>query len=58
MKIPTEYFIAVAGALALVLCLTFFINNGGNFRRTLIFVAGFVVGMFALYLKMLLISGK
>ena len=52
MKTLTGYFIAVAIALVFLLCLMFFINNGVNFKRTAIFVTGYVVGMLALYIKM------
>ena len=50
------FFIAIVIALAVVLCLTFFINGGTNFTRTVIFVSGFVVGMLTLYIKMKLLG--
>jgi high-affinity Fe2+/Pb2+ permease len=49
-------FIAVAIALAILLCITFFINNGTRFERTAIFVAGFAIGMLTLYIKVRLLG--
>jgi len=57
MKTLTVFFIGVAIALALVLCITFFIKGGVKFNSTVIFVAGFVIGMLTLYIKMRLLLG-
>jgi hypothetical protein len=51
MKTLTGYFIAVAAALIVLLFVTFFINGGTNFKRTVIFVCGYLVGMLAMYIK-------
>jgi len=56
MKTLTVFFIGVAIALALVLCITFFIKGGVKFNSTVIFVAGFVIGMLTLYIKMRLLG--
>ena len=47
----TSFFIGVAIALIIVLCVTFFIRGGVKFSNTVIFVAGFLVGMVTLYIK-------
>jgi len=52
MKTLTGYFIAVAVALAVVLVATHSINNGAKFKSALIFVAGYLIGTMALYIKM------
>jgi len=52
MKTLTVFFIAVAIALVVALCLTYFIGGGAKFNSALIFVAGFAVGMLTLYIKM------
>lgn len=54
--IPAVFFIVVAIALALVLCITFFIKGGAKFNSTAIFVAGFVIGMLTLYIKIKLLG--
>ena len=51
MNTLTGFFIAVAIALAVVLSITFFIKGGAKFNSTLIFVAGFMIGMLTLYIK-------
>jgi hypothetical protein len=51
MEHLTGYFIAVGLVLLVLLCISFFINNGVTFYRVAIFVAGYVVGMTALYIK-------
>ena len=56
MNSLTLFFIGVAIALALVLCITFFIKGGSKFNSTVIFVAGFVVGMVTLYIKVRLLG--
>jgi hypothetical protein len=56
MKTLTVFFIGVAVALAVVLCITFFIKGGVKFNSTVIFVAGFVIGMLTLYIKMKLLG--
>ena len=52
----TIFFIAVAVALAVVLVITFFIKGGTKFNSTVIFVAGFIVGMLTLYIKLRLLG--
>jgi hypothetical protein len=56
MKTLTVFFIGVAIALAVVLCITFFIKGGVKFNSTVIFVAGFVIGMLTLYIKIKLLG--
>lgn len=56
MNTLTSFFIAVAIALVIVLCLTYFIKGGAKFNSTLIFVAGFVIGMLTLYIKVKLLG--
>ncbi len=56
MEIPTSFFIAVGGALVVLLVLTYFIRGGVRFNGTLIFVYGFVIGMLTLYIKMKLLG--
>jgi hypothetical protein len=56
MKTLTVFFIGVAIALTVVLCITFFIKGGAKFNSTLIFVAGFVIGMLTLYIKVKLLG--
>lgn len=56
MKTLTVFFIGIAVALVAVLCITFFIRGGTKFNSTVIFVAGFVVGMLTLYIKMKLLG--
>lgn len=51
MHTLTLFFIGVAVALALVLFITYFIKGGARFNNTVIFVAGFVIGMLTLYIK-------
>ena len=58
MNTLTTFFIGVAIALAVLLCLTYFINGGIKFKPTLIFVAGFAIGMLTMYIKMQLLLGK
>ena len=50
------FFIGVAIALVVVLCIMYFINGGAKFNSTLIFVAGFVIGMLTLYIKVKLLG--
>ena len=52
----TVFFIGVAIALIVVLCITFFVNGGAKFNSSVIFVAGFVVGMLTLYIKVKLLG--
>lgn len=52
----TVFFIGVAIALAVVLCITFFIKGGAKFNGAAIFVAGFVIGMLTLYIKVKLLG--
>jgi hypothetical protein len=56
MHTLTSFFIAVAVALFVVLCITFFVKGGMKFNSTLIFVAGFVIGMLTLYIKVKLLG--
>ena len=56
MQTLTTFFIGVAVALVIVLGLTYFINGGAKFNSTVIFVAGFVIGMLTLYIKMRLLG--
>ena len=56
MKSLTIFFIGVVVALALVLCITYFIKGGAKFNNTIIFVAGFVIGMLTLYIKIKLLG--
>lgn len=56
MEIPANFFIGIAIALAIVLCITYFIKDGARFNSTLIFVAGFVIGMLTLYIKIKLLG--
>jgi hypothetical protein len=56
MHTLTTFFIGVAVALAIVLCLTYFVKGGIKFNSTLIFVAGFVIGMVTLYIKVKLLG--
>lgn len=56
MHSMTNFFIAVAVALVVVLCITFFIKGGAKFNSTLIFVAGFIIGMLTLYIKVKLLG--
>jgi len=56
MHTLTAFFIGVAVALIIVLCITYFINGGVKFNSTLIFVAGFVIGMLTLYIKVKLLG--
>lgn len=56
MHTLTTFFIGVAIALVVVLCITHFINGGAKFNSTLIFVAGFVIGMLTLYIKVRLLG--
>lgn len=57
MNTFTTFFIGIAIALIVVLCITFFINDGSKFKMTAVFVAGFVIGMLTMYIKMKLIFG-
>ena len=57
MKTLPIFFIGVAIALAIVLGVTYFLNSGAKFNTAVIFVAGFVIGMLTLYIKMRLIFG-
>ena len=56
MNTLTTFFIGVAIALVLVLGITFFVKGGIKFNSTLIFVAGFVIGMITLYIKVKLLG--
>ncbi len=52
MKTLTGYFIVVAIILFILLCVGYFMNGGANFKRIAIFVAGYAIGMLAMYIKM------
>jgi hypothetical protein len=52
----TVFFVGIAVALALVLCTTYFVKGGTRFNSTVIFVAGFVIGMLTLYIKVKLLG--
>ncbi len=56
MHTLTTFFIGIVVALVIVLCLTYFINGGAKFNGALIFVAGFVIGMLTLYIKVKLLG--
>lgn len=56
MQTLTTFFIGVAVALVIVLCLMYFINGGTKFNSAVIFVAGFVIGMLTLYIKVKLLG--
>ena len=56
MHTLTTFFIGIAIALGIVLCITYFIRSGAKFNSTLIFVAGFVIGMLTLYIKVKLLG--
>jgi hypothetical protein len=56
MNTLTAFFIGVAIALVFVLCIMHFIKGGAKFNSTLIFVAGFVIGMLTLYIKVKLLG--
>jgi len=56
MKTLAVFFIGVAIALAIVLCITYFINGGTKFNSTVVFVSGFVIGMLTLYIKIRLLG--
>ena len=56
MHTLTSFFIAVVIVLVVVLCITFFIKGGAKFNSTVIFVAGFVIGMLTLYIKVKLLG--
>ena len=56
MKTLTVFFIGVAVALVVELCITYFIKGGAKFNSTVIFVAGFVIGMLTLYIKIKLLG--
>ena len=56
MHTLTILFIGVAIALIVVLGITFFVQGGAKFNSTLIFVAGFVIGMLTLYIKVKLLG--
>jgi len=56
MQSLTTFFIGVAVALIVVLCITYFIKGGVKFNSSLIFVAGFVIGMLTLYIKVKLLG--
>ncbi len=51
MHALTGFFVGITIALVVVLCITFFIDGGVKFNSTVIFVAGFVIGMLTLYIK-------
>ncbi len=55
MNTLTTFFIGVAVALAVVLCVTYFVGGGAKFGSALIFVAGFAIGMLTMYIKMRLL---
>ncbi len=57
MNTLMTFFIGVVVALIIVLCITYFINGGVKFNSTVIFVAGFAIGMITMYIKMRLIYG-
>ena len=56
MNTLTTFFIGIAIALAIVLCITYFIKGGTRFNSSLIFVYGFVIGMLTLYIKVKLLG--
>ena len=56
MQISPSFFIGVVITLLVLLCIAFFINGGAKFKSTLIFVAGFAIGMLTLYIKFRLLG--
>ena len=54
--ISPTFYIGVAIALAVVLCITYFIKGGSRFNSALIFVYGFAIGMLTLYIKIKLLG--
>ncbi|MES2314566.1 MAG: hypothetical protein V4524_01330 [Patescibacteria group bacterium] len=56
MHTLTTFFIGVAVALVIVLCITYFVKGGTRFNNSLIFIAGFVIGMLTLYIKVKLLG--
>jgi uncharacterized membrane protein YjjP (DUF1212 family) len=56
MHTLTVFFIGVAVALAVALCLAYFIGGSTKFNLVIVFVAGFVIGMLTLYIKMRLLG--
>lgn len=56
MKSLTIFFIGIAVALAIVLLITYYVKDGSKFNSTLIFVAGFIIGMLTLYIKVKLLG--
>ena len=52
----TTFFIGVAIALIAVLVITYFVGGVVKFNSALIFVAGFVIGMLTLYIKVKLLG--
>jgi len=52
MKSLTSYFIAIATILLVLLCIGYFTGNGVRFKAIAIFVAGYAIGMLAMYIKM------
>ncbi len=52
----TTFFIGIAVALIVVLCITYFVKGGSRFDSSLIFVYGFVIGMITLYIKIKLLG--
>jgi hypothetical protein len=46
----TRYVIAVLIVWAIILCSTWFMGGGKNFRTLALFCAGFLIGMLAMYI--------
>lgn len=56
MNTLTVFFVVVVIVLAILLCLTYFMDGGARFTSTALFVAGFVIGMLTLYIKFKLLG--
>jgi len=56
METLATFFIGIAIALVAVLLITYFIYGGTRFNSTVIFVAGFVIGMLTLFIKIKLLG--
>ena len=54
----TRYVIGVLVVWAIILCSTWFIGGGKNFRTFVLFCAGFLIGMLAMYIAVHLYTWK
>jgi hypothetical protein len=53
-----RYVIGVLVVWAIILCSTWFIRGGKNFRTIAVFCAGFLIGMLAMYIAVHLYTWK